>query len=599
MEYIIGIDLGTTNCTVCYTHVDSEEICQFDIPQHLDLESVGPSKQLPSFLYFPLEKEQEVLESSDPVIGVYAKTRGEEAPDRVISSAKSWLCHSQIDRRAAILPNVEECDFTQISPLDAIAKTLTALREAWDEEFPAALLAEQKVLVTVPASFDPSARQLVQEACEIAGYPEIVLLEEPQAAFYAWLYLQGEDWRQSLTVGDTVLVVDVGGGTTDFSLISVDEEDGDLQLNRRAVGQHLLLGGDNMDLALAYLCRQKFEDKGKSIDDWQFKQLVHQARAAKEKLLGEDPADGVDVVLHGRGTKLIGGTIKTEVTREEVEQLLVDGFLPLIEADQFSKSERRAGLSELGLPFAADARISAQLAKFLSMTGESDTASMDEFVMPTKVLFNGGTLKALGLQNRLMELLNQWATALSKPSVERLEGADLDYAVSRGGAYYGLTREGQGIRIRGGTSRSYFIGVEEAMPAVPGIEPPLRAICVVPFGMEEGSKESLESQEFALVVGEQAQFRFFSHATPTLSDGTEPGVGVVVRNWKKELTELHPIETTLDQADDEGKTVRVTLKSEVTELGVLKLSCVAADGRTWQLEFDIRQENPNLASLEA
>ena len=268
--------------------------------------------------------------------------------------------------------------------------------------------------------------------------------------------------------------------------------------------------------------------------------------------------------------------------------MILDGFVPLVEPDERSPVEKRAGIQQIGLPYVQDPRISCQLAKFLSMTGESDSQQMDQFILPAAVLFNGGTLKSSAIRKQLITLLNNWAKKLKKPPVKELTGADYDFSVSRGAAYYGLARLGHGVRIRGGTSRSYFVGVEEAAPAVPGISPPMRAICIVPFGLEEGEERELENQEFALVLGEQATFQFFSHATPKLSNGTEPSVGTILRNWKQELSELHPIETKLDKSEGDGKTVRVKLKSKVTELGVLELWCVAPDSRKWKLEFDIR-----------
>ena len=446
----------------------------------------------------------------------------------------------------------------------------------------------------MPASFDPSARQLVQEAASLAGYPDVILLEEPQAAFYSWLHRHENDWRKLLKVGDCILVVDIGGGTTDFSLISVADDNGDLSLKRIAVGSHLLLGGDNIDLSLAYLAKKKLEEQGHSIDDFQFQALIHACRQAKETLMSEKPPKSYDVTIMGRGSKLIGNTLKISITRVEAEKLIIDGFIPKVTAEERSSMERRAGIQQIGLPYAQDARISCQLAKFLSMTGESDSASMDNFVMPTAVLFNGGTMKASALRNRLLEVLNGWAETLGKDPVKVLPDTDYDFAVSRGAAYYGLSRSGQAIRIRSGTSRSYFIGVEDAAPAVPGIPTPLKAVCVAPFGMEEGTELDLPAQEFALVLGQQATFRFFSHATPALSNGTTPAMGTMVKNWKQELTELHPIETRLEKNEEDSKTIRVKLKSHITELGVLELWCVANDGRKWKLEFDIRNE-PELA----
>jgi molecular chaperone DnaK (HSP70) len=601
-SFIIGIDLGTTNCTMAYTPIQPEnprhpQLEQMAIHQVISAQTPGTSFSLPSFIYYPLQEELKAKVAGLPwdeerayAIGTYARDRGAELPTRLIASAKSWLCHPGINRREKLLPLEAEEESHRMSPLEACAEILRHLRESWDSSKLDAPFIEQIVLVTVPASFDPSARQLVQEAAEQAGYPEIILLEEPQAAFYAWLHAHAEEWRQQLKVGDSILVVDIGGGTTDFSLISVEEEEGNLFLKRQAVGSHLLLGGDNIDLGLAYLVKQKLEDQGHHLDSWQLQALVHQCRQAKEKLMGDAPPKSVDITVLGRGSRLIGNTMKTELTLEEAQRFVIDGFIPLVGPDERSPTERRMGIQQIGLPYVQDPRISCQLAKFLSMTGESDGAQMDQFILPTAVLFNGGTLKAASIRKQLMALLNGWATKLKKPAVKELTGADYDYAVSRGAAYYGLARQGHAVRIRGGTSRSYFVGVEEAAPAVPGISPPLRAVCIVPFGLEEGEERELENQEFALVVGEPATFRFFSHATPTLSNGQEPTVGTIVRNWKLELTELHPIETLLDKAEGDGKTMRVKLKSKVTELGVLELWCVAPDGRKWKLEFDIRQD---------
>lgn len=600
--FVIGIDLGTTNCTMAYTAVQPADkqnplVEQFSIAQVMNAQTPGNSLSLPSFVYYPLPEELKAKIAALPwdagrtfAIGTYARDRGAELPARLIASAKSWLCHPGINRREKLLPVESDEEAERMSPLEACSEILRHLREAWNQTMPAAPFEKQIVLVTVPASFDPSARQLVQEAAEQAGYPDVVLLEEPQAAFYAWLHAHSEQWRQSLKVGDSILVVDIGGGTTDFSLIAVEEEEGNLLLKRQAVGSHLLLGGDNIDLGLAYLVKQKLEAKGHTLDQWQFQTLVHQCRQAKETLMGDEPPKSVDITLLGRGSRLIGNTIKTDLTLKEVSGLVLDGFVPQVEPDERSPVERRAGIQQIGLPYVQDPRISCQLAKFLSMTGESESGQMDQFVIPSAVLFNGGTLKSSAIRKQLMTLLNGWAKKLKKAPVKELTGADYDFAVSRGAAYYGLARQGHAVRIRGGTSRSYFVGVEEAAPAVPGMSPPMRAVCIVPFGLEEGEERELENQEFALILGEHATFQFFSHATPKLSNGVEPSVGTVLRNWKQELSELHPIETILDKSEGDGKTVRVKLKSKVTELGVLELWCVAPDGRKWKLEFDVREK---------
>jgi hypothetical protein len=580
----------------CEMGAETPSIHQFLIPQRATSDTIEEKPFLPSFIYFPLAEEIKTgigTQNKPFCIGLYARERGAELTNRLISSAKSWLCYSGVDRKQKLLPlasqslSLEEISF-KLSPLEAISELLNYLKEAWNEKMSEAPFDAQQILITVPASFDPSACQLVYEAAERAAYPKITLLEEPQAAFYSWIDAHKDEWRNHLKLGDSILVVDVGGGTTDFTLIQVEEEQGNLKLKRVAVGSHLLLGGDNIDLSLAYHAKQKLEEAGHLIDDWQLQSLVHVCRSAKEKLLSDKPPQSVDMTIMGRGSRLIGGSLKTELSLAEVQSLVVEGFLPLISPEERSVHEKRSGIQQVGLPFAQDPRITSQLAKFLSMTGELENQEMENFILPTAVLYNGGTMKAEALRHRLSEVLNRWAKRLNQKEVRELSGADYDFAVSRGAVYYGLARQGQAIRIKSGSSRSYYVGVEEAMPAVPGMAPSLRAICIVPFGMEEGTEHTLASQEFALVLGEPSAFRFFSHATPKLSNGTVPVPGTIVRHWKQELTELNPIETFLEKSELDGKTIRVKLKSCLTELGVLELWFESIDGRRWKLEFDTR-----------
>lgn len=584
---MIGIDLGTTNCTLSYLLKDTSEIQLFKIPQLNRSQALDASFSFPSFLYFPLAEELESKRTALPwnqdlkfITGECAKHRGAEIPSRLIASAKSWLCHADVDRRKKMLPIDGEDLIEKMSPVEVTKEFLVHLKNAWNEKMQNAPFQEQKILITVPASFDPSAIELVQEAARMAEYPEVVFLEEPQAAFYAWIYDQGDLWRKSLQVGDLVLVVDVGGGTTDFSLIAVEEQQGHLFLKREAVGSHLLLGGDNIDLALAYFVRQKLEEQNITLESHQFHQLIHQCRSAKEQLLSENPPEEVELTLLGKGRRLIGNSIKTLLTKKEVDQLVLEGFFPLVDFTESSEPERRSGLQQIGLPFVKDPRVSCQLARFLSMSGRH--------VLPTTILFNGGTMKSPVIRRQLLQLLNQWAEAIQAPPVKELKGADYDYAVSRGAAYYGLVREGEGLRIKSGTSRSYFIGVEEAGPAVPGFTPPLKAICIVPFGLEEGEERELSQQEFSLLLGELASFRFFSHPSSLLENGEKVEIGTIVKDWKKHLTELHPLEVLLDRKQGEGKTVWVKLKSKVTEAGVLEVWCMGPEERKWKLEFSIR-----------
>lgn len=602
-KYIIGIDLGTTNCTMAFakntpfnSSGEQPEIVQFCIPQIVAAGLQDSRSFFPSFVYFPSSEELASKTTSidwaperEYTLGVYAKQRGSELAGRMISSAKSWLCHDGIDRRERILPLDGSNDAGKMSPVEAASEFLKHLMEAWDQKNPDDSFINQTVLITVPASFDPSARQLVQEAADRAGYPEVVLLEEPQAAFYAWLYKNAESWRKRLKVDDKVLVIDIGGGTTDFTLITVENEQGDLTLKRLAVGSHLLLGGDNMDVALGYMIKQKLEAQGHVLEDNRFNALVYACRSAKETLLSQNPPETYTVAVQGKGSKLIGNSISIPITREEVMHFIVDGFFPLVDPQERSPIERRTGIQQIGLPYTKDPRITAQMAKFLSMTGETDSDSMETFVIPTKILFNGGVLKSYAIGDRLQQQLNAWAEKLSAPHPDLLTELDFDHAVSLGAVYYGLSRRGCGIRIKGGTSRSYYVAVEGSAHAIPGIVPSVKALCVAPFGMEEGSEADISQHEFSLILGEPATFRFFCHTAPQLAGGKVSCAGDFIINWQSELKELHPIESLMDKRPEDGKTIRVRLKSKVTELGVLELWCVAADGRKWKLEFDVRK----------
>lgn len=564
--FLVGIDLGTTHSSLSYASLASAEtIHTLPIPQLGEDGTLIESPILPSFLYFPTQGEN--LES--PVIGAYAQKRGEETPGRVVSSAKSWLCHEGIDRRSPCLPLGDDLPADEkISPQKALSLILQKLKESWNQTFSEAPFERQRIVVTVPASFDPAAKQLVLEAASQAGYPEITLIEEPLAAFYAWLHQNTSTWRKSLKPGDAVLVVDIGGGTTDFTLIDVEDHNGNLDLKRSAVGNHLLLGGDNIDHLLAHIAQENFHSKGTSLSEWQYLSLVHSCRKAKELLFSGNPPSSVDLTILGRGSKLIGGTLKTTIDLETVKNRVLDGFFPLLSADQCAMKERRLGFTQLGLQYAQDARVSAQLASFLR-----------DRSIPTKVLFNGGTMKGEAFRKRIVELLNSW----SGQSVEELSGAEYDFGVSLGAVCYALAREGQAIRVRSGAEKSYYVGIEESAPAVPGMLPKVKKICVVPLGMEEGSEAVLDSQEFSLWLGEGVTFRFFS------KNGKGEFGKFAESTEEQELEELHPIETTLENDKPDEKTVRVKLKSKVTELGFLELWCHASENREWKLEFNLRE----------
>jgi hypothetical protein len=608
-KYIVGIDLGTTNSALARCDATASEESRIEvrsIPQLVNPNEVAERSLLPSFLYIPGEfdfpKGSLALPwDAEPklVIGELARKRGAESPNRLVASAKSWLSYAAVNRTAPILPWQAPEEVPKLSPVEASSQFLQYLRAVWDSgeegEQRKLALAEQDVLLTVPASFDEEARELTRRAAEQGGYQQVTLLEEPQAAFYAWLESQGDGWRRRIKVGDLVLVCDVGGGTTDFSLITVSEENGELTLKRVAVGDHILLGGDNMDLALARVLQQRLETSGHRIDTWQLHGLWHQCRIAKEKLFESRKTQKHPVTLLGKGTKLIGGTIKTELAREDLDQVLVEGFFPKVASDGLPARQRRVGFQELGLPYAADPAITKHLARFLSeqVRNSPEAAGIRRgrsgLACPTHILFNGGVMKAAVLRDRVVEVLNNWLRQEGLDALEAeqiLEAPDLEHAVARGAAYYGKARHGRGVRIRSGASRTYYIGIESAMPAVPGMEAPLKALCVVPFGMEEGTEARIPDKEFGLVVGEPAEFRFLSSSVRK-----QDRAGSLLEDWGSELEELSPLEVTLKLDGQQGAVLPVRLETRVTELGTLEVWCVSRDGTNrWKLELNIREK---------
>ncbi|MDD2667109.1 Hsp70 family protein [Zoogloea sp.] len=605
-RYAIGIDLGTTHCALSYVDVtasDGEKVVQhvLPIPQLTGPGAVESRSLLPSFLYLPHESELAPgdlglpwTSSQDFAAGEFARTRGAATPIRLVASAKSWLCHPGVDRRAAILPAEAPAEVARISPLTASIRYLSHLREAWNVAHPDAPFDAQDVTVTIPASFDPAARELTAEATRAAGYSGITLLEEPQAALYSWIQHSAGQWRKDVKKGDIILVVDVGGGTTDLSLIAVLERDGQLELHRVAVGDHILLGGDNMDLALAYGVARKLAAQGTQLDPWQTRALAHACRGAKETLLGDASVDVVPVVVPSRGARLIGGSIRTEVTREELTRSLLDGFFPEVAVSDAPISRARGALTQLGLPYAQDAAITRHLGAFLSrqrgatteLEGFAAQPHDASFLHPTAVLFNGGVLKSGLIAERVLGLINTWLAAEGAASARLLGGTDLDLAVARGAAYYGYVRHGRGVRIRGGTARAYYVAVESAMPAIPGMEPPLQALCIAPFGIEEGTEAELPMQEFGLVVGEPVRFRFFGSSVRR-----QDQVGTLLDFWAPdELQELEEIEASLPaEGRRPGEIVAVWLQARVTETGTLELEALPVGGSEhWKVEFDVR-----------
>ncbi len=613
-RFTIGIDLGTTNTALAFVDTEvspdnPEEamVATLPIDQVVSSGAVDQRPTLPSAVY--IAGGQEVPEGAlnlpwrsegRVTIGQFARELGARVPTRYIHSSKSWLCHGGVDREAPILPPNSPEEDAKRSPAEVAAMILRHLAEAWDHNLaggdPALALTAQEVTLCVPASFDAGARNLTVAAAERAGFKDLHLLEEPQAALYSWIEATGPRWRKETSPGDLVLVVDVGGGTTDFSLIAVSEEDGALALRRLAVGEHILLGGDNMDLAIAYgLSGQLEEERGVKLDAWQMSALVQQCRMAKEELLLNPERASYPISILGRGSAVIGGTIRTELPRAGLDGFLLEGFFPPCGPGDRPARPRRAGFREAGLPYAPDPGITRHLARFLSIHAEQvkethpDRVAPDGgFALPTAVVFNGGVFKAEPLRRRILETLGEWGAQAGKEAPRMLGSIDLDLAVARGAAYLGLARRGRGIRIRGGSARSYYIGIESAAPAVPGVPPPIKAMCVVPHGMEEGTSVDIGGREIDLCIwtGEPAAFRFLSSTTRR-----QDKPGDLANVTAEEFEEHNPIETVLGEGEEEGegRPAEVDLRAELTEIGVLRLACVErGTDKEYQLEFNVR-----------
>jgi molecular chaperone DnaK (HSP70) len=603
-QFVIGIDLGTTNSALAFVPLaeNADPLSQpsaslFAIPQVANPGEVREETLLPSFLFLPGAADFPAgslalpwKADQDFVVGMLAQKRGVENPGRLVSSAKSWLSHAGVDRKAAILPASAPEGVKKVSPVEASLRYLDHMRCAWNHAHPEAPFERQQVLITVPASFDAVARELTEQAAHGAGIQDASLLEEPQAAFYAWIE-RHPDWRERVKVGDLILVVDIGGGTTDFTLIAVTEREGGLELERVAIGEHILLGGDNIDLALARSIERQLAAKNVRLDTLQLHALWQNCRFGKEKLLEEgNDAKEIPVTVLGKGAGVVGGTIRAKLERAEMERILQDGFFPAVSSNDMPQGARRAGLQELGLPYAADAAVTRHLARFLRQHASAAQHGAvrrgpSGLACPTHVLFNGGVLRAQLIRERLVSTLDAWLKEEGMPAVEPLTGEDLMHAVARGAAYYGLARQGRGVRIRGGVARTYYVGIESAMPAVPGVPAPVKALTVVPFGMEEGTGARIPDREFGLVIGQPAEFRFFSSTTRK-----DDAVGAMIEDTREELTEMAPMEVTLPaESANAGEVVPVTLETEVTSTGLLQLWCVARDGRRWKLEFNVRE----------
>ncbi len=601
-RYVVGIDLGTTNSAVAYVDATMGDwrVETFAVPQLVAAGVVEARETLPSFHYQRAEAEFAAGalrlpwsdQDLDYAVGVFAREQGAVVPGRLISSAKSWLCHSGVDRLAELLPWHGAPDVDRLSPVAVSGRYLAQIRAAWNHRFPREPLEEQEIVLTLPASFDEVARELTVKAAAAAGLPRVVLIEEPQAAIYQWINAHRANWEQLVRAGQKILICDIGGGTSDFTLIYVGvDRQGKTQFHRIAVGEHLILGGDNLDLALAHHVERKLVGDGK-LEPRQWSVLVQRARQVKETLLGDRPPEHLTISLPGAGSRLIGGAVQAELTRDEVQRLLLDGFFPFVQLDE-RPIGRRSGFQEFGLPYAADAAITRYLAAFLtahrftvapgihSTTHHSPlTTHQTDPARPDVVLFNGGVFDGPLLRERMLDVIRTWFLGDDsnwRPQI--LENERRDLAVARGAAYYGMVRRGLGVRIAAGLARSYFIGATTAAGAA-------SAVCILPAGIEEGQSVELADREFHLLIRQPVEFPLFVSSTQLVA---RPGDVAAID--AEQMTALAPIRTVLQSGKKTASadSVSVHLHARLTEIGTLELWFSDAAGpRTWKLQFDVR-----------
>lgn len=595
-RYIVGIDLGTTNSAAAYADMreSPRRLRTFEILQVVAPFQLESLETLPSFHYQATSAEAKSGalrlpwndSAPDHAVGVFARDEGTAKPGRLIASSKSWLSHSGVDRTADLLPWQGDDDVDRLSPVEASSRYLEHVRAAWDHRFPQHPLAEQDVVLTLPASFDEVARELTVDAARRAGIPRVTLIEEPQAAFYAWLQRHEGDWQEQISQGQKILVCDIGGGTSDFTLIRVRPSDttGEVQFHRIAVGEHLILGGDNLDLALARHIEQRIAS-GDKLSARQWDTLVRTSRRVKEALLSPDAAESLAINLPASGSKLIAAALQVEVTRSEVQQLLVEGFLPPVAlADK--PARRQSGFQDFGLPYAADPAITRYLAAFLvahRFTGDDSRPSdwqqprRPDPARPDVVLFNGGFFASPILRERLLSVLSSWFSTAEAPWMPLvLDNPRLDLAVAHGAAYYGMVRRGEGVRIAATLARSYYIAVAGDTP---------QAVCLAPGNAAAGQDFEIRDREFQLTLAEPVEFPLYVSSTRLVDP---PGAVVAVD--PEEFTPLPPIRTVLHGGHKrQPQTVRVRLQAHLSEVGTLELSCREVDAkRSWRLQFDVR-----------
>jgi len=594
-RFLIGIDLGTAHCAVASADLRREgaiEVEDFAIPQLVGLGEVRECALLPSCLYLPEGGEfppgtLALPWDSHPeaIVGEFARRHGARVPGRLVASAKSWLCHSGVDRTAAILPWGSRSAVSKVSPVEVSAKYLRHLAAAWDQAHPEHPMSEQESVITVPASFDAVARSLTVEAARRAQLGAFSLVEEPQAAFEAFVWEQRQELGRALEGIRLILVVDVGGGTTDFTLVEVAASGNGPSLRRVAVGEHLMLGGDNMDAALARRVEERMTSGGRRLNPVQWSQLIQACREAKEALLGDQPEWERRIVVAGSGSALIGGTLSGRLTVEDVEAGVLDGFLGACGPGERPGRGAASGLQELGLPYARDPSIPRQLAGFLHAHREagwsvlrgsqSDGEVPSGLPRPDAILLNGGVLKSRRLANRLTEIVSGWWP--DAPPIRILEASSLDAAVARGAVCHALARRGLGNKVGGGSSHAIYVGIQ-------GSEGGERlALCVVPRGMEEGTSLDLGEREFRLTTGRPVQFPLY---TSTADTSESAGLVVPVR---EEWTALSPLQAVLPSERKHRDSVAVHLRTTLTTIGTLEVWCVSKEtDERWRLEFELR-----------
>ncbi|TOK21533.1 molecular chaperone DnaK [Vibrio parahaemolyticus] len=605
-RFLVGIDLGTTNTVVAYCEItdnlEQSEVSLFDIDQLIGPGEVVRKPLLPSFRYHPAvgqispsdltlpwDNEPVAGDINNVIVGEWARELGAKVEGRQVSSAKSWLSHQAVDRNSDILPWAGAQDVDKVSPVIASASYLNHIRQAWNYRHPSNKLEDQDVVVTVPASFDETARKLTLEAAELAGLKKIVLLEEPQAVCYDWYARHQQTAADELKGLPLILVCDVGGGTTDLSLIEAKFTHDDLALDRIGVGEHLMLGGDNLDLALAHLAESRF-NQNKKLTAASLTKLIQQTRKAKENLLSTSAPDEVKITMLGSGSKLLGGTKSIALSKQEVHQIALDGFFPLSDFSEVP-DKRRSAVVEFGLPYVADPAVSKHVAEFLTQHQQVSRAALGieddkQNAIPVGLLLNGGVFNSDLVTERVTTLLSDWRGA----PVTVLDNPHPDWSVALGAVAFGKARRGAQLKIGGGAARSYFLHLQEKNKMG-------KALCLLAKGTEEGHEIRLSGRRFSLTLGEPVRFNLLTSTHDTLTNNTAIQNGVMVDVDPDLFAPLPPYITTLEgegaelQANQKER-VEVQLACQLTEVGTLKMECVSAedDSKRWELEFEVRNK---------